>query len=276
MSTNMTTKLPATTTPATFEILDRGITIVPAAPEQRAVVGDVARLSDGRLLARSTEEKFAFCSATGRRRRDGELHTYWSFDFDPKVPRRVIATGPPDLAPGMAATMERLAARSPLGIVGATAEDAEFAEFTGKYPRIAALLKIPSGREPPLRSRHGTMPGVVSSPDRRCGVSPEWASALVSHISGDYGRIGRHDPTPLTQEEKWLLGLLPRARLNDAAIESGNGSVTSEFVLPNDLQQQLDSGRRIGSDSRWCIHAWTIITPGGSRSLLHVALEEAA
>jgi hypothetical protein len=181
----------------------------PGNPYSREVLGQVAWLpSRGAYIARAS-------SSLGL--------SYWTWDETLNKTTDQV-TRPNDWN----FTLQSLLEQIPTHIMGPSPEAEEFSRFAAQWPHVSALLGVEAKRPKKLFGC-----GEVRFPKSSPVLS--WRSYLETHLSGDFGRLGRYDNLPLSAEEDWSLGLLSVERQNSACIQRGSGTVRSEFpLLPDD------------------------------------------
>ena len=124
----------------------------------------------------------------------------------------------------------RFTARRHLVTIDPTPFEIERDMFISQWPLVSAALGVAR-----IKINRVFDPG----PCRRPAIyfqdagEIDFAAMRDRHVSGDFGEIGAFDPTPLTPEEQWSVGLLSRLVKNRYAIATGSGAVKSVYPLPN-------------------------------------------
>jgi hypothetical protein len=256
-----TPTLPASTaTPASgFEIIYTNVILsdlTRGTNAAQATLCDVARLADGRQVARSTS--------------NGVL-TYNTFPSDPRVAAEFIGSAE-NLSARFANQMEAVRVRSQLRALQMTTLQAEIHKFRLMFPAIADLQGLERERPSPCFSTGEVFVG-ISAPHGLLGVDGVWP-IVDRHAAGDFGTHGHFSSTPLSPEEEFMIGLLPTVeRRNSAAILSGSGIVRSEYVLEEKWQARYREQARIDvkhGNPPGAASIWTLLSGGVGRSLVRI------
>jgi hypothetical protein len=180
--------------------------------KKRFTCGSVAQLSDGRLMARSTTSDSA----------GNPLYHYGDWDDEKKQSDHTDSRDPiRDLDRTIAAFAHRFGTH----VLDLNPPPSEAERFIIQWPEIGPTIVSKLGLKLPKRPVFLFSPGHVEYP--KAGVDPR--EFFERHVTGDHGDQGKCDPTPLSAEEQFLIGLLPIARQNDHAIQSGRGLVRSRY-----------------------------------------------
>jgi hypothetical protein len=216
--------------------------------------GDVARLSDGTMVAR----------VTGRDA-DGEtIFAYEPWSSDP-VTRGNFAAIPRRDSNDFENVLQSL------GYTGTLSQSdlrAEIDRFKKEYPEIVKILDIERDNPAPIFN-----PGPVYYPTNP--NAPFWFDAGRSrplidlYAAGQWGNWGVADLSPLTAEERWLASSLPRLRRNVAAIFVGSGIVKAQYPLQPHLQSQWDQHfpDRHLIPKAGAIEFMTLVRPSGNKTI---------
>ena len=213
-------------------------------PQSRPIVGDVARLEGGRVVAR---HPIVFSDGTS---------AYAIRDYNLGVDPPTLSGGatPKDWSEWMRRQRERrpgnyreLGPREFL-----PKDELEFADFRGRYPHTAAFMGLP---EPQPRSPLFPV-GPVHFPFEHFNI--EWRRFLGRHDSGDFGIYGDYKAAKLSDEELWTLAEQSVLSQNAAAIAAKSGPIRSRF---------RDSGRVVA--------LVTVLSPRGPRTLITVESADA-
>ena len=213
-------------------------------PQSRPLVGDLACLKGGRVVARY---RLNFSDGTTAWALRG-----YALDRDPP---ELLTTGatPKDWWLWISEEIERGQGRfrelGPHEFV--PADELEHARFRELWPHTAAFLKTPL---PPTRSPLFPV-GRVHYLSGWFDI--EWRRLLQRHDSGDHGVYGKADATPLTDEEAWALAEQPVLVQNKAAIAAKSGPIRSRFPVAD------ASGRQ----SR-IVAVVTVLSPRGPCTLM--------
>jgi hypothetical protein len=187
-------------------------------PGSRPVVGDVARLDNGRVVARFRIDFEDGTSAWAC----GD----YSLNEDPPALRN--AATPKCWSRWMAGEIEKGQGRyrelGPRDFV--PADELEYAAFRGAYPHVAAFLRLPTSAP---RSPLFDVGRVQISLH---GLDIDWRQLLRTHDSGGFGIYGKYDDVPLTEAEVFTLAEQPVITVNKAAIAAKSGPIRSRFNLP--------------------------------------------
>jgi hypothetical protein len=207
-------------------------------PQSRPVVGDVARLDDGRVVARYRIDFQDGTSATAC----GD----YALDDDPPTLRNVAT--PTNWTQWMGCEIEK--AQGLYRQLGPNdfvpADSIEFASFRKTYPHVAAFVHLPtSAPRSPLFDV-----GPVQIPWHWHDL--DWRQLLHRHDSGDFGIYGKYDDAPLSEEEVFTLSKQPVLTVNKATIAARSGPVRSRYHL---------SQYRI-------VSVLTMLSPRGARTLM--------
>lgn len=207
-------------------------------PQSRPLIGDIACLKGGRIVARY-QLKFS----------DGT--TAWAvrdYALDRDPPELLAGATPKDWGRWITEEIERGQGRyrelGPRDFVAAA--ELEHADFHQQFPHTAAFLKIP---RPPSRSPLFPV-GRVHYPAQWSGV--EWRRLLEQHDGGDFGVYGKSDGVPLSDEEEWALAEQEVRIQNKFAITTKSGPIRSRYHLP----------------SSRIVTVLTVLSPGGARTLM--------
>jgi hypothetical protein len=112
----------------------------------------------------------------------------------------------------------------------------DYNRFVADYPGLAPeLLRLGVKIE---RTSKLFATGEAHYPKRFMSLL-DWAAYLRRHQSGDFGCAGIYSKCAPTLEERWLLSLQPQLLQNVVAIDSGSGTIKSQYELP-DITAQLD------------------------------------
>lgn len=202
-----------------MEVLARNVTLVDDRkrnPQGRALVGDVAKLEGGRVVARYP---CTFADGTA---------AYACRDYSLDGDRPVLAGGatPKDWGEWMRVERER---RQGYRVLGSRdflpAAELEYADFREQFPHTAAFLRLPV---PAPRSPLFDV-GRVDYPSQ---FGAECRELLQMHDSGNFGAYGTYDGANLTDEELWTLVEQSVLTVNKASIASRVGPIRSRFHLP--------------------------------------------
>ena len=220
--------------PSVFTILETSSILVDAplnregTPIGRPVFGQVARISDGRMLGRSEVIS-----------RHGDA---------------LISLGPVDPATGKAELAQakdwggeleaRLSAFSQKAGVYTfpdTPDPTEVERFVALWPKVSAQLGLAVQVRPdPLFGKgsawHAPKPG-------RTEVAPplaEFREYYERDVRGDFGVHGSFNPEPLTAEQIFVLPTLPIELQNRHTVLSSSGIVRSRYERPGGWQRYVD------------------------------------
>jgi hypothetical protein len=221
---NVTTETSKNST-AGFEVIERNAIISSrknsSVPDKRIhVTGDVARLHDGRTIARVAQA-------------DGDVMTFGYGPYD-QTTRQASQIDPQAFKPAslFRATFEKGEIRDGWHRLSDAArispKDAEFTAFAKANPYVAEHLGIkPSAGATPALFQCGT----TQYTKRAIGPNEDgWRELRDRHRSGDFGLNGTHGAT-LTDEEWFTVGLLPIDRQNSAAVFAQRGAIRSRFQI---------------------------------------------
>jgi hypothetical protein len=172
--------------------------------------GTIARLSDDRTVARVVNHD----------RAGVELCRYADWDSE-----RGCLAGPWDGGEDWPGFVERKSEELAItvGVLPVPQrEPTEIERFCGMWPEVAKALGLRAEAPPkPLFEIGRTLSakGVGSG------------ELLDRHAHGDFGIYGSFDPTPLTPEQLFLIGVLAPALANSHAIQTGKGTVRSAYAV---------------------------------------------
>lgn len=217
------------------------------------VYGDVAQLSDGRLMARVAGKDI-----------DGEtIYAYEEWAADANA-RTDFAAAPRRDAQYFGHALTELGYA---GTISQTDLRTELTRFGKEYPQLLALLDLE--REHPAPKFD---PGICSCPTRT--NAPFWFDMgrsrhiLDQYASGDWGNWGVGDFS-MTEEEAWLTNSLPRARANVVAILRRSGVVKAQYPLQPHLQAQWDEHFKSNyrTHKPGAIEFMTLVRPSGNKTI---------
>lgn len=243
-----------------FEIVYRDILLATAnrgQPNAKTITGDVARLSDGRMVSRV-------------RGVDADGETIFGFDEfnpDPNV-RGDHGVMPYQNAAALNQELEILRCGPRVATLNPTEERQEFARLKAEYPFLWKRLKLDEDFAQPIFAT-----GEVSYPQLPkppFTFALDWVRECVDrHASGDFGANGLADTSTLTEEERWLSSSLPRARANVAAAQLRTGVVVSDYLL-SDAAQVEWRRLRFNVIDRGALRITTLVRPTGNRTLARI------
>jgi hypothetical protein len=223
-----------------MEVLETNVTLIDDRkrnPQSRAIVGDLARLDSGRVVARF---RLRFEDGT----------TPWACrDYALEGERPVLSGGgtPKDWSRWVTDEIEKGQGQyrrlEPHEFVPAAS--IEFASFHKVYPHVAAFLNIPT--QAPRLPLFDV--GPVHIP--RAWRDIDWRQLLHAHDSGDFGLYGKYDDSPLTDEDLWLLSERPVVTGNKASIAAKSGPIRSRYHLKGRI-----------------VTVVTVLTPRGASTLM--------
>jgi len=223
---------------AGFEILHKNILLKSwvdsGSGRTHEIEGAVSRLHDGRLMARALYHDSVQYGPWDPVAKQADLSSpiSWGKEVMQRIERANLTGGVKTLGPPPESELDR---------------------FAQAWPQVAARIGFTAWKEPV-----GLFPASVNTLMFPKSTSADVRPWFDLHISGDYGTYGKFDPTPLTDEEWWALGIQTQARRSDAAIQSGRGDVVSRFEH---------------GESPWVRH-FTIVTTLSSRGSQSFAWNE--
>jgi hypothetical protein len=127
-------------------------------------------------------------------------------------------------------TLEEARARPRIGRLEATPDELEFARFAAAWPGVAKRIGLIASRPAQVFAPGDAWRPVVFDPD--LGDWPDYQQFLDRHAAGDWGTVGRHDPSPLNEADGFMVGMLSRARRNSHTLLKRCGLVLSIYPLP--------------------------------------------
>lgn len=214
--------VPAPADDGQFEILESSFEIAPRDDRymRAAVYGVLAHVPGYGRLAR-WEARYP----------TGNLSFGYTRIFaDPTTAREGLA-GPTDELAEAAGMLEqsRVNPRQRLTKMERSPLEAEVERFARDYPMIVDRLGLSRARIDRLFD-----PGDVYRPatiDPRVGEI-DWEDFRDRHVAGDWGVVGRHDPSSLGDPATlFTIGLQPVALKNSWCIQEGRGVVRSEYPV---------------------------------------------
>lgn len=229
---------PAAAEPPAFKLLHRNIILQDRRRQEpinpaALVRGDVAQLSDGRIMARWSGGSFP-----------------WSEDHDVSRP----LTQPGSTAEERIDAELSRAGDTGYGHLELTESDivAEVRKFRATFPELAQAIGVD---EPdPPSSSWLFAPGKIRIPMTRSGEPPpDWRSYLERHLAGDWGLDGAFLGDPLSLDQVWTIDHQLPAVQNRMAIDRRTGVVRSRHELPPEQQAQAR-----GRDKVWKLLKRTI------------------
>jgi hypothetical protein len=264
------TTTPDAPTAPQFAIIERGVVLSDRRKAKRdpqryskPVVGDVARLSDGRLIAR-----FVRAGSDGT--------PLWQYiPYDPEVDvSTVYLPAPTDWGERLRSKTEQI--RGGHHTLLERNEVLEVQRFRREFPSIAALPGLSGQLEAvvPYQSSRLFEPGSVLYPIATEGVSfnTEWWRHWVElHASGDWGVHGHHVDKRYTDEDLWTRDEMAQNVQNSIACGTRSGACLSRWILGEEaqvrwLKPQL-SYSELGERPTRCVDIITAFLRGGARTL---------
>jgi hypothetical protein len=211
-------------TPTPFKLLHKDVLLNDAprgSQVSSAKLCDVAQLSSGKRYSRWSER--------------GVFH-YQLFLEDPRFQATETLSGT-DWSKRFGDEIENIRIRSRLRSLEMTGIMAGIARFRDTFgAALADHLGLERDRPTALFDTGSCSVG-IDQPHGLLGMDA-W-TYIDRHASGDFGELGHFDPRPLSEEEQFLVGILPTIeRQNSAAILTGNGVVRSSFLLPSVWQDR--------------------------------------
>jgi hypothetical protein len=249
-----------------FEVIHRNVLLGDHkhnSPMSKLITGDVAVLSSGKKVARVQSTDL-----------DGSIiFAYEDFADDPRLSGAFSAT-PARWAERMRTEIEVLNVRCGMRTLAPTSFAAECSEFRSKYPGIASRLGLEASRPQPVFDP-GPTSYPINPPHGIVSLDDLWGY-LDRHSSGDAGNFGFADISPLDDEDRWLIDILPVPRRNGVSILTGNGVIRSEFTLDESLQPRYRQGLQV---PQWhktpgVLQIWTCLRGGAGKSLIKLGASE--
>jgi hypothetical protein len=212
-----------------FQILHRGIVLCDtrqegtrhANPHGYIYKGDVARLSDGRLMAR-----WAYTEP-------GHEMVWYALWAGPRVDPTTVLPQPPR-NPRNVIKDTLTSWQGDVNILEVTREPKDRQEFRGRFPTVAEAIGL-GPWEPPKGRRFD--PGAVRWKKGRLGHE-EIQRYIDDHCAGHWGLAGQF-ATPFSvwpDEEAFTLHEKPDYIRSSLAVHEGRGVVLSRWILPDALQ----------------------------------------
>jgi hypothetical protein len=247
--------------PGTFEVIYRGITLASANRGQQAshiIVGDIARLNDGRMIAR----------VEGRDSDGTAIYAYEPYSSDANL-RGDFGTQPYREAERFNRELEEIKIGFRLSALHPTELRAEIQRFKEAWPELTRKFGLEDDHPAPIFN-----PGEVVYPQRpKEGFEIDITvlrQCADLHAAAQFGEFGSGNLAELTEEETWLASSLPCARRNIASIRLGTGLVESQFSLPA-VQDRWRKLRPTQQD-RSALKLTTLVRPTGNRTLARVVV----
>jgi hypothetical protein len=247
-----------------FRVIYEGIVLSRSNVGDKAsatVVGSVAQLSDGRLMAR----------VEGKDIDGAAIYAYEEWEQDPNR-RTDFAAQPRRDASGFRHALEALGRTE---MLRPTALRLEIDRFKREYPELTVMLGLERHNPPPLFD-----PGQVCAPTNPNApflVDLGRSRALLDRfMSCDFGIYGC-DISPPTAEEIWLDSSLPTPRRNVVALHKRSGLVRGHYELPEHLQEAWDrhfKARPQMLPKPGVIEFLCLVRPGGNRSIVRCVFAE--
>jgi len=208
-----------------FQILHTDVVLAPAGRSdgaKAAVRGDIARLSNGDLMARRRVE------AENRSTIFAFQRWAWGKEVTP-------ASFPAPLDWGAMLAHELRQHGLDYTSLPTVLEDAGLAEFRARHPAVAERLAI----DPPADPFRVFSPGRTFWCPRKPLDFDTWREHVDEHTSGDFGLNGRYEDVDLTDDFLWTCHERAQAVQNSAAIAQGVGAVISRYPISGALQDQF-------------------------------------
>ena len=204
---------------STFQLLHESAIVSsssnPVDPDKRThIMGDVARLSDGRIMART--KRFDAAGNT--------LFSYGPWDADRQ---QAIVSPAPDPVAVLDKIADAIERKYGLHVLPHYPQPGAAERFMLDYPGLGAEILEKLKLTPPKPPVFRFDPGQTHYPKAGLADAREW---FYQHVTTCYGEYGQSDPTPLSLEEQWTLNLLSIARQSDHAVQTGRGIIRSRFA----------------------------------------------
>lgn len=176
--------------------------------------GDLARLSDGRLMSRTRSVDKA----------GNQLLSYGLYDPDQN---RVEIGAAPDPVAALDRIADHLEQKQGLLTLSHRPEPGPEDRFIADYGPLGAAILEKLNLAPQVMPTFLFGPGLTRYPNQGiAGGAARVRELFFRHAVGNYGD-SQFNATPLTIEERWCLGMLTAARQSDHAIQTGRGIVRS-------------------------------------------------
>jgi hypothetical protein len=186
----------------------------PADPDKLIkVYGDVARLGDGRLVGRSKSFDLA----------GNPLYAYGTWNAHA---RRAVLTPARDAVADLSKTFDAVNGKLGLHTLEHRAPLTSLERFCAEVGPDAVSIANACGLTLPVHPTPMFNAGVVRYQKKGIDNVRQYFSR---HIQGDYGDGAKWNSNVLTFEDLWCIGMLPVARQNDHAIQTGRGMIRSVY-----------------------------------------------
>ncbi len=246
-----------------FEVVHRGMVLQDRTGSDghaRRLVGDVARLSDGRYMARWP---FTNCDGTG---------SFGYREWAPGENVKKTVCGPPVDWKARFHDIVRDGTRNWM-VLKLEVQDPEIVKFCQAWPAVSARLGL-DVEPPPFRLFD---PGPVTVPQntpRGMFDQAAWWDYVNYHTAGEFGENGVIEEISLTDELEWTLHEKDVRVQNSAAIARQLGVVTSRYLLSDELQARFERPPFFpaGHDRKFLIELRTALGRGNETlaTIVHV------
>ena len=200
-----------------FEIIESAAALHvrpnPSDPDKKLTTyGMLARLSDGQVVGRSR----AFDAAGNPR------YSYSKWNAHVK---RADLVPSPDPVEEIDRIADKCKTRWGLHVLEHRPAQTNVERFIDALGADGLAIAKSAGVSVPHHPSFLFHPGLVSY--QRVGID-DVRQYFTKHVTGDFGNH-EFDPTPLTEEERFLIGMLPTSRQNDSAVQTGRGVIRSKY-----------------------------------------------
>jgi hypothetical protein len=239
-----------------MEVIQMGVVLSrpPKDKPGRVQVGDVAKLTSGRLVARC---RFDVGDGTS-------AYTCRDYDLGEVPETAPVCAAPTNWDRWIDEEMNRHPGQyRQLGPRDCERERAEFAKFRAEWPAVASRIAAWIDFEVSPAPADLFCLGTVLYPFQSPGVN--WRGFVDRHAGGEFGAYGKYDPAPLPEEALWTISEQPIGVANRAAIAAKTGPVRSRFVLGD---KRLPQGVLPQRPQLAVVDVLTVLSPRGPRTLM--------